>query len=134
MLRPMRPKPLIPTLVISNPSHACAGTRIGNGPPWAQVMLCGATRPIRRSAATRVVSDVLESAQAVVDRRLRQFHPLGELAEVEPGIGGAPLGHLAQCGRQPVELSGRFEPLDRGGLAKPGTDGLADVGRLEVEP
>src|SRR5712691_148881 len=119
MLRPMRPKPLIPTLVIGNPSYACAGTRIDNRAPWADVMLCGAARPIRRSAATGVVGDVLEAAQAVVDRRLRQFHAPGELAEVEIRVGAAPVGHLAQGGRQPVELSGRFEPLDRGRLTKP---------------
>src|SRR5712692_1871931 len=119
MLRPMRPKPLIPTLVIGYPLDACAGTRIGSRPHGADVMLCGAARAIRRSAATRVVGDVLEAAQAVVDRRLGQFHSPGELAQVKLRVGAAPVGHLAQGGRQPIELSCRFEPLDRSRLAEP---------------
>src|SRR6266849_4294492 len=122
MLRPMRPKPLIPTLVIGNPliaGYLRARARESAKARWADVMLCGAARAIRRSAATGVVGDVLEAAQAVVDRRLRQFHPPGELAEVELRVGAAPVGHLAQGRRQPVELSGRFEPLDRSRLAKP---------------
>src|SRR5712691_6152058 len=119
MFRPMRPKPLIPTLVIRNPStyvRALARPAFRRTARWADVMLCGAARGIRRYAAVRMLGDLLQAAQPMVHRRLRKLHPLGTLAEAQIGVRAAPPGHLAQCRRQPVELPRRLEPFDRGRL------------------
>src|SRR5438128_11340267 len=96
-------------------------------------MLGGATCALWRMLRGHVVGDLLESPQAVIDRRLGELHPPRQLAEVELRVGAAPAGHLPQRSRQGVELADRLEPLDGGRLTQPRTYGLADVGSLEVE-
>src|SRR5713226_7814338 len=96
-------------------------------------MLGGAASGFWRQIAVRMIGHLLQAAQAVVDRRLGQLHAPRELAKVELRVRATPAGHLTQRGRQAVELSLRFEPVDRSRLPQTRTDGLADVGGLEVE-
>src|SRR5437879_11716660 len=86
MFRPMRPKPLIPTLVIDHPSpyvRARARPAFRRTARWADVMLGGAARGFRRYAAVRMLGDLLQTSQSMVHRRLRNLHPIGELDEVQ---------------------------------------------------
>src|SRR5438445_11368907 len=128
MFRPMRPKPLIPTLVIDHPSpyvRARARPAFRRTARWADVMLGGAARGFRRYAAVRMFGDLLQTSQSMVHRRLRKRHPIGQLAEVQLRVRAAPARHIAQCLRESVELAGRFQTLARGRLPRAASDRLA---------
>src|SRR5882762_3048911 len=139
MFLPILPKPLIPTLMVIR----CAPVRGGQKPReartkekpegWTDVMLGGAASSLWRAWLAGRLSQLLEPSQAVIDGGLRKLHPARQLAEVELRVCAAPASHLAKGRRQTIEPAGHFEPLDRGGLAQPGSDGLADVGGLKIE-
>src|SRR2546427_3711206 len=122
MFRPMRPKPLIPTLVIDPPSpyvRARARPAFRRTARWADVMLGGAARGFRRYAAVRMFGDLLQTSQSMVHRRLRKLHPIGQLAEVQLRVRAAPARHLAQRRRYSLELSRRFHTFHRGRPPRP---------------
>src|ERR1700682_3439672 len=133
MLRPIRPNPLIPTLVIWTiaPLRRGGPPRLsGDGP---DVMLCGAASWFRRAGLYARVRQRLEPAKTMIDGRLRKLHATCQLAQVELGVVPPPTGHLTQRGRHPVQLAGGLETLDRRRLPETRADRLADVRGLEVE-
>src|SRR5438105_15485963 len=96
-------------------------------------MLCGAAGRLLRGVLAVGIGDVLDAPQAVVHSGLRELHLAGQLAEVQLGILAPPSGHLAERGRQVIELALSPQALDRGRLAEPRADRLADVRCFEVE-
>src|SRR5439155_6597553 len=97
MLRPMRPKPLIPIFIAMRQMLASAALAAGSR----------SSRPafVLRSLAVAVGSgQLLEPAQPVVDRGLGEIHASGELAEVQVRVLEPPPRHLAQRGRQAGEF------------------------------
>src|SRR5437899_10537594 len=97
-------------------------------------MLCGAAFELGRARVAVRYCQLLEAPQAMVYGRLRQLHPTRQLAEIQLRVLAPPPSHLAERGRQAVELAIRLEPLDGGRLTHARSDRLADVCRLEVEP
>src|SRR6266545_8210121 len=97
-------------------------------------MLGTAAFVLRTGAVTVRLRQLLQSAQPVVDRRLRELHASRKLTQVQLGVGAPPARHLAQGRRQTLERAGSLQPLDGGCLAEARTDRLADVCGLEVEP
>src|SRR5258708_19290069 len=85
----------------------------------------------RATARTR---QLLQTAQAVVARGLRKLNPPRQLAQVQLRMLAPPAGHLAQRRRKPLQTTAPLEPFDRGRLTQPGSDRLADVCRLQVDP
>src|SRR2546428_3464893 len=79
------------------------------------------------------LSQLLQPAESVIHSGLRKLHVTRELSEVQFRMLTTPSRHLAECRRKAVQLAIGFELLDGRRLAHPGTDGLADVCRLEVE-
>src|SRR5260370_1405731 len=84
--------------------------------------------------ATAGTGQLLQQGQAVVTLGVEKVHPPRQLAQVKLRMLAPPAGHLAQRRRKPLQTTAALEPFDRGRLAETGSDRLADVGRLEVEP
>src|SRR5690348_9552127 len=97
-------------------------------------MLGGAALSLRRGELSGGLRKLLQPAQAMVDRRLRQLHAAGQLAKVQLRVLSPPPRHLTQRRRQAVHPALRLEALDGGRLAQARSNRLADVRRLEVEP
>src|ERR1700686_5579343 len=98
------------------------------------VRLGGAARSFGRAGGSALIGQLLQTAQAVVDRGLRKLHPPRPLAQVPLRMLAPPAGHLAQGRGKALEPTADLEPPDRSRLAETRSDRLADVRRSEVEP
>src|SRR5215467_3997180 len=144
MFRPMRPNPLIPTRTdMQHPPNGFArrAEAPGNRPHLVSA------RPVERlrqlssggggHARLRVLlgllGDLHQPAQPVVDRRLGEPQPDGQLGQVPFGVGAARLRDLAQRRRQLDQPAAALELLDGGHLPHRGADRLVDVRGLEVQ-
>src|SRR5690349_1704583 len=96
-------------------------------------MLGGAASRARRVDLGVASSYLLETAQAVIHRRLRQLHPAGQLAKVQLRVLPSPARHLLEGRGQCLEHTAGFQRVDGRRLPETRPDRLADVGRLEVE-
>src|ERR1700716_3714192 len=113
MLRPIRPKPLMPTFVVIQCPHSSTPwwpARLSGQRPT--VMLGGATRGVGRVDLQERICHLLKPAQSMVDRGLGEFHSAGELTKVELRVGRAPACHLTRRGGQSIEPAGRLQPFD----------------------
>src|ERR1700680_5037046 len=96
-------------------------------------MLGGAARSFGRAGGAAHMGQLLQTAQTVVDRGLRNLHPPRQLAQVQLRMLAPPAGHLAQGRGKALEPTADLEPPDRSRLAETRSDRLADVRRFEVE-
>src|SRR6266566_8986597 len=101
MFLPIRPNPLIPTLMAIRVS-SCSWraktpeARTAEKPEgWTDVMLGGAASSLRRAGFDRGLSQLLQTSQPVVDGGLRKLHAPGQLSQIQLWVRSAPASHLA---------------------------------------
>src|ERR1700716_624282 len=101
MFRPMRPKPLMPTLMDKETPPKQDERRTSPMLGGARTETDGLPARRRRFAVLGgAFGHLHQPAQAVVDCRFGELHALRELVEVHLGVGAARSRHVQQSERQ----------------------------------
>src|SRR6202022_378830 len=137
MFRPIRPKPLMPTLMdMETPpkqDERRTSLMLGGARTQADRLPGFGGRFCPFSLVSRAFGELHQPAQAVVDRRLGERHTLSQLVQVHLRVGPACPRHVLQSRRESLEPAGPLPLTEGGGLAYRRADGFVDVGRLEVQ-